>query len=260
MDIEGKLFRVTKWKQPVQVAKNDEKDALLYLYHADPLSGHVGKDKVYQKIRKQYYWPGMYKDVAEFVRSCHQCQFFAQKDLPIPTGTVEPTGPWERVGMDIIGPLPQTNEGNRYIVTAIDYHTRWPEACALKEANAEQVAKFLYEDIICRHGIIDKIHTDQDTHFVNQIIEQLTNKFHFRHHRVTAYRPQANGLVEAFNGSLKKTLAKLSEGIEDWDKFISPALFAYRTSTVKTIGVAPDLLTYGRSLRLSKEAIKQEDI
>src|ERR1044072_1783487 len=92
------------------------------------------------------------------------------------------------------------------------------------------------------------------------MMEALVKKFHYKHHQVTAYRPQANGLVEGFNKTLKNMLKRLSEELEDWDEYIAPALFAYRTSHIENIGVAPDILTYGRSMRLPKEAIKKESV
>ena len=141
-----------------------------------------------------------------------------------------------------MGPLPLTSLGNRYIITAVDYFTQWPEARAVPQASAQQAAKFIYEDIICRHGIVDVIHSDQRTHFVNDLIKRLAERFDMKHHKITAYHPQANGLVERFNGTLKQTLAKISAGVEDWDDFLAPALFAHRSSPVCIISVAPSFL------------------
>ena len=70
-------------------------------------------------------------------------------------------------GIDIVGPLPRTQQSNRYIVVAIDYFTKWPEARAIPEATAKEVSKFIYEDIICRHGCLEKILSDNGSHFKN---------------------------------------------------------------------------------------------
>src|ERR1044071_131033 len=151
-------------------------------------------------------------------------------------------------------------QGNRYIITAIDYFTRWPEAKAVPQANAQNAAKFIYEEFICRHGTINIIHSDQETHFVNETINDLMKRFDMKHHKVTAYYPQANGLVERFNGTLKKTLAKLSEESDQWDELIYPALFAYRSSPIESIGVPPAFLEFGRTLRYPLAQLPGETI
>jgi transposase InsO family protein len=97
-------------------------------------------------------------------------------------------------------------------------------------ADNQQAAKFIYEEIICHHRIVNIVHSNQGTHFVNEIISTLINKFDIKYHKVIAYHLQANGLVECFNRILKKTLAKLNEETNEWDELISPTLFTYQSS------------------------------
>src|ERR1044072_8507753 len=243
------LYRKTKWSPLTKVIKRGETASLIFLYHNDPLAGHLGTTKVMQKMKLQYFWPQMYEEIKEYIQSCHQCQIHArtgkQNELyPIPI-----SAPWERVGIDFVGPFPETTKGNKYIITAMDYFTRWPEARAVPTATSQEAAKFIYEELICRHGIINILHSDQGTHFVNEVIADLVQRFDMKHHKITAYHPQANGLVERFNGTLKKTLAKLSDESDQWDDLIYPSLFAYRASPIDSIGVPPAFLEYGRALR-----------
>src|SRR5438034_2556904 len=128
----------------------------------------------------------------------------------------------------------------------MDYLTKWPEAKPVKEATAEQAAKFIYEEIICRHGCPAKILSDQGSHFKNRMVEQLVQKFEIKHLFLTPYHPQTNGLVERFNRILCESLAKLSENKTEWDRKIFPVLFAYRTSKNATTKMTPFYLTYGR--------------
>ena len=118
-------------------------------------------------------------------------------------------GPFYQIGIDIVGPLPLTENKNKYIVVAIDYLTKWPEARAIQYANAEEVAHFIYEDIICRYECPSKILSDRGTHFKNQLVEKLMEKFQIKHLFSTPYHPQTNGLVERFNRTLCESLAKL---------------------------------------------------
>src|SRR6266540_6139121 len=100
----------------------------------------------------------------------------------------------------------------RYIVVAMDYFSRWPEARPLTHANARQVTKFIYKEIICRFSAPRVLQSDRKTHFVN---EELTDKFRIRHSLSSPYHPQSNGLVKRFNRTLCEGLAKVAETIND---------------------------------------------
>ncbi len=110
----------------------------------------------------------------------------------------------------MIGPLPITQRGNKYIIVAVEYLSRWQEAKPVLEANAKETSEFLYS-LICRYSRFDHLHSDRGTEFVNEVIQNLTEKFRIKHHCSTPYRPQANGLVERFNKTLCDSLVKLAE-------------------------------------------------
>ena len=95
--------------------------------------------------------------------------------------TIKVGQPFERVGIDIVGPLPVTSQGNVHIVVAVDYLTKWPEARAIPDATAESVAKFFYEDIICRHGCPKEIVSDNGSAFISQLIEKLLQQHQIKH-------------------------------------------------------------------------------
>src|ERR1043166_6964288 len=102
----------------------------------------------------------MNEDVEKYVRSCLICQQQGrQKKNNLIHGIVE-TAPWQRVGIDFIGPLKESSKENKYIITVIDYFTHWVEAKATPTASAEEAVTFIYEEIICRHGAVETIHTD----------------------------------------------------------------------------------------------------
>ncbi len=86
-----------------------------------------------------------------------------------------------------MGPLPITREGNKYIVVAIDYFSRWPKARPLKVANADTVATFLYKEIICRFGVPRILQSDRGTHFVNELIQKLTKRFRIKYSLSSSY-------------------------------------------------------------------------
>src|ERR1043165_7278113 len=166
-------------------------EAIIFLYHNDLIAGHFGLAKTLGKIKLQYHWLKMYDEIKRYIESCHICQMQGRQRKNNKLNPILPTGPWERVEIDFVGPLLLTSQRNRYIITAIDYFTRWPEVCAVPQASAQQAIKFIYEEIICQHGIVDVIHSDQETHFINNLIKRLIQKFNMKHHKITAYYLQA---------------------------------------------------------------------
>jgi hypothetical protein len=241
-------------QRPQRVVKPSEVATILYNFHEDPLAGHFGFNETFRAISERYFWPDMGNDIKAHIQSCDTCQ---RRKRPIRTEPLHPLKvgqPFDRLGMDIVGPLPLTKNGNQYIVVATEYLTKWPEARALPDAKATSVVSFFYEDIICRHGCPRELLTDQGTHFVNALLDALCNRLGVKHRLSTAYHPQTNGLVERFNRTLCEMLAKYSgEYQQDWDIFLPSALFAYRTIWQNTTRYEPFHLTYGRDAVLPIE-------
>ena len=94
----------------------------------------------------------MYRDVKKYIKTCWECQQREPPKKQLATRTIQPSDIFERWGIDIVGPLIKTPKGNKYIIVAMDYFSRWPEAKAVEKANSEEVAIFIYEKIICRFG------------------------------------------------------------------------------------------------------------
>src|SRR6266498_36214 len=163
-------------------------------FHRDehPLSGHFGLEATLIKLKERYYWPKMKNDVKSYIQTCDQCQRCEKITDENELHSIKIKEPFYQWGIDIVEPLTETSQRNKYIVVAIDYFTKYPEARALANANAKNVANFLYEDIICRHGCSRRIISDRGTHFNNQIIERLLERFKIRHNLSTPYHPKTN--------------------------------------------------------------------
>ena len=136
--------------------------------------------------------------------------------------------PFDRVAMDLIGPIhPASASGSCYILTVIDYATRYPGAVALKTIETERVAESLLK-IYSRVGIPREVLTDQGTQFVSGLMTGVSRLLSINQLTSSPFHPQCNGLVEKFNGTLKHMLKKLcSERPTDWDRYIEAVLFAY---------------------------------
>ena len=129
----------------------------------------------------------------------------------------------------------------------------------MSTASAEAVADFIYDDIICRHGAPQTILSDHGTHFKNQMIKHLCDKFQIKHRFSSPYHPQTNGMVERLNRTLGTALGKLRD-IMNWDQYIPAVLFAYRTHKHNTTKFTPFFLLYGRETVLPVEITENRPI
>ena len=136
---------------------------VLQLLHDSPTSEHLGVQKTSERVQARYYWKGWRQEVEDHCRSCKKCgERNAPGKLPRARLGACPSGyPMERVAMDVVGPLPKTNCGNRFILVVNDYFTKWPEAYAITNNAAETIARKLVEKWIPRYGVMQHLHTDQ---------------------------------------------------------------------------------------------------
>ena len=151
-------------------------EGVLYMMHDHMLSAHFGIKATYEKTKGRYYWKGLKEDVETYVKSCDKCQRREKPKGKHELHPIEVKEPFYMIGIDFVGPLPITEKGNKYIIVAIDYFTKWPEAKAVKEATAKEVSTFILEEIICRHGCPKRILSDRGSHFNNEMIRELTEK------------------------------------------------------------------------------------
>jgi len=208
------------------------RETVIKLAHESIMSGHMGIRRTLDRVLTSFYWPGITSDVKRFCQSCDICQ------RTVPKGKVNKVPlqkmplidePFKRVAVDLVGPLyPLTDRGNRYILTLVDYATRYPEAVALSGIETERVAEALV-DIFCRVGVPQEMLTDMGSQFTSHLMMEVSRLISMKQLTTTVYHPICNGLVERFNGSLKLMLKRMcAERPKDWDKYINPLLFAYR--------------------------------
>ena len=118
------------------------------------------------------------------------------------------TEPFRKIAIDIVGELPRSSTGYKYILTIVDYATRYPEAIPLRSVSSKTVADALVQ-YFCRMGIPQELVSDQGSNFVGRLMTQLYEQLRITKIKTSVYHPEGNGLVERFNGTLKAMLKKL---------------------------------------------------
>ncbi|PIK55613.1 hypothetical protein BSL78_07465 [Apostichopus japonicus] len=153
--------------------------------------------------------------------------------------------------MDILGPLPVTDTGNRYILCVADYFTKWTEAYAIPNQEAVTVARVFVEQFVLRFGVPLQLHTDQGRNFESNLFKELAQLLGIDKTRTTAFHPQSDGMVERFNRTLEAMLsAVVSENQRDWDEWLPHVTMAYRSSVHETTGETPSVMMLGREMNL----------
>jgi hypothetical protein len=225
------------------------REEIMSFAHDDILGMHLGMDKTLGKLLPHYWWPSIINDVRNFVRSCAACQLrksprhgLHEELHPLPVTAV-----FDRLGLDILGPLNETKAGNKYIVVFGDYLTKWMEAFAVPDVTTERIAALFIEHIVSRYGTPRELLTDRGSQFTSQLFEKVTSILGVKKTFTTAYHPQTDGLVERFNATLVDLLTHFAgPNFDEWDLYLPLALAAYRRSPHASTGETPHFLMFGR--------------
>jgi len=227
--------------------------------HNSSIGGHFGINKTLEKVRKRFYWASCKQDVEHWCKTCKVC---ISKQGPSGKGKsplqIYNVGlPFQRVQMDVLGPLPKTHSGNRFVLVIVDCFTKWVEAFPVGNVRAKTVAEVFIKEVISRHGVPSEIHTDQGRNFESKLFLELTELLGMKKTRTTALHPQSDGQVERQHQTLVNYLAKfIAENQKDWDQWIPMFLLAYRSSKHETTGVTPAELYLGRELQLPLDLLR----
>ena len=219
------------------------------------VGGHLGINNTMRAVSSRFYWPRMLDSVKKFIRSCPECQQENMTNMERGKQTLLPVSVpqalWFQIGIDLMGPLTPSTEGHVYLMTCIDYFSKWIELFPLKSKCAEEVAEKLF-NLTCRYGPA-KIHiTDQGREFVNKISAHLYFLSGQQHRITGAYHPQANGLCERQNRSTLDALRKaVMEKESDWVRVLDPIAYSFRAAPKRALGFkSPFEVMFGRPMRL----------
>ncbi|GJW37354.1 reverse transcriptase domain-containing protein [Tanacetum coccineum] len=249
------LFRICADQIIRRCVFGQEALEILKACHEGPTGGHHSANITARKVFDAgFFWPTIYQDAHSMIKSCDACQKqgkISPRD-EMPQNAIQVCEIFDVWGIDFMGPFP-SSRGNKYILVAVDYLSKWVEAKALPTNDARVVVKFL-KSIFSRFGAPRAIISDRGTHFCNDKFDKVMSKYGVTHRLSTAYHPQTSGQVEVTNRGLKRILERtVGENRASWSDKLDDALWAFRTAYKTPIGCTPYKLVYGKSCHLPVE-------
>ncbi len=200
-------------------------------------SGHKKREETYRRVADRYWWDNLHEEVKGYLQTCEECQ---RRDLSRSEEALHPTWVavlWQKLGLDVVY-MPYY-EGYRFFVVARCDLSGWVEAKPLRTLFSRAVADFLWEDIVCCHGCFGKLIIDRGSENKDAVAE-WTKRYGVKRVVVSAYHPQANGMIERGHKPIVDALSKISEGgSTNWVRNLPAVLLADRSTVRTSTGLIP---------------------
>ncbi|GKA93247.1 putative reverse transcriptase domain-containing protein [Tanacetum coccineum] len=222
--------------------------------HTSRYSVHPGADKMYYDLRDLYWWPGMKRDIAEYVSKCLTCSKIKAEHQK-PSGLLHqpeiPEWKWEKITMDLVTKLPKSSSGYDAIWVIVDRLTKSAHFLPIREDyKTEKLARIYINEIVARHGVPVSIISDRDGRFASHLWQALQKALGTKLNMSTAYHPETDGQSERTIQTLEDMLrACVMDFGGSWDTHLPLVEFSYNNSYHKSIKCAPFEALYGRKCR-----------
>lgn len=247
LDIEP-MLEEEEWKL---VVPKDIRSATLIECHDEPTAGHQGVLKTYKRLQHRYYWPKMRKDVAKYVARCQVCQR-TKYDQQRPAGVMGDrrgvNSPWKMIAADLMGPLPRSLKGYKYLLVVTDTFTKYSILQPLRSATANLVSQHIENDVFMVYGVPDYIICDNGSEFIGKPMTTLAKQYKTKILLNARRHPQANPAERVNRDIVSMLRAYVTDNHRDWDKHIQKIGFALRTAHHETTQHSPAFLNFGREL------------
>lgn len=219
---------------------------VLEQYHDN--CAHWGIDKTFGLIKRNYHWIGLYRDVLEHVTRCITCRVRSMKKQISPLQEMEEVMyPFQKIGVDMCGPYPESITGAKYILTVVDQYSGWAEAFAVANKKTETIVRIMIDEIFPRYSCPDRIVSDNGGEFKSQVFADMCHRLNITQIFTSPYHPAGNGKTERFHRVMNDMLSKkTARHLELWDQHLPAILAAYRVGISETTGYSPFFLLYTR--------------
>ena len=211
--------------------------------------GHFQAASTYDRIKDDYYWRNMFEDVLQIVKQCTTCmrhQKVIGKNHPAQALSVD--GIFDRVGIDLVLGLPETERGNKGLLVMTEYLTKYVFVAPIKSKEAKEIADHVLS-FISIFGPPKIILSDQGLEFNNSLVDSILNAVETEHRVTSGYNPRTNGLTERMNQTLIESLRKHAEmDVNNWDLHVPYIRLSYNSRIHTTTKTSPFELLFGEKM------------
>ncbi|KAE9234358.1 hypothetical protein PF004_g9395 [Phytophthora fragariae] len=227
---------------------------LVHEYHDAPAGGHLGREKRFAALSRDFFWPRMYKWIRKWVRSCEICQWVkpaASEQAPLRPLPIA-TSAWRSVCMDFIFGLPRDTEGRTGVHVFVDRFSKMVHLAPVAvEVTADESAELFLDLVFRHHGLPESIVSDRDPRFTSAFWTRLFALLGTRLFMSTAAHPETDGQPERVDRVLEDVLRSYATSFASWSSFLPMAEFALNNSTHASTGLTPFFVNNARHPRVS---------
>ena len=235
--------------QPAQIIKcQNEIKSIIEANHETPSGGHVGINKLIQKLRRNYYWTNMKSSITNFVKNCISCKInkHAKNTKEVYEKSTTPIKAFDLISIDTVGPFTRSSKGNRYALTVQCDLTKYIVTIPLIDKQANTLAKAFVENVILIYGCPKTIKSDMGTEYKNEVFHEVCKELNINQKFSTAYHPETIGALERSHRCLNEFLRQfINEQHDDWDSWLPYYSFCYNTTPHTEHSYAPFELIFG---------------
>lgn len=233
---------------------------LLKRFHNSPIASHGGMSKTVYLLKRYFFWPGLVRDVRDFVRNCTTCKstkapnFIMKPEMGKPALTVRP---FQRLYVDLLGPYPRSKSGNIGILIVLDHNTKFHWLHPLKKFTSNCIMDFLEKQIFHCYGVPEEVVSDNGSQFKANDLNAYFTSMGIKHVYTALYSPQSNASERVNRSIIAGIRAYLKADHTKWDNNLSAISCALRNTCHKAINTSPyhalfgfDMITHGSSYSL----------
>lgn len=268
--MNGILYRYSKGKYGLvsefewkEVVRSERRDSIIKENHLEPTAAHLGVFKTHRRLCLRYYWPGMYKQVEEYIRKCDKCSAYKSSQKPTQGLMGRPKvcyRPFQVVSIDLVGPLPRSKSGHTLLLVVTCCFSKYSLLFPLRRATSDIVAKKFESGVILTHGVPETVIADNGVQFTGSQFRNMLKKYQVPNlHYTPRYTPQVN-LVERYNKTIMTAVASyVEDDHRTWDSHLQQIQLAINSAVNESTGFTPYFLVHAREPIINGSFYKDSD-